>query len=84
MLHVASTIRSRRNLLATPGVTNLSFDFLLPAGPRPFFKMAGEALETVEERFPKFSATATRHDCQSAFKFGSDAILVQLRLFRAD
>jgi LacI family transcriptional regulator len=51
-------------LVAMPGLATLNFDFLLPAGPHPFFKLIGEALETVEERFPKFRATATRHDIE--------------------
>jgi LacI family transcriptional regulator len=51
-------------LVAMPALTNLNFDFLIPAGPHPFFKLVGEALETVEERFPKFSTTATRHDIE--------------------
>ncbi len=51
-------------LTAASGLANLNFDFLLPAGPHPFFHLIVEALEKVEERFPKFRATATRHDIE--------------------
>jgi LacI family transcriptional regulator len=51
-------------LVAMPGLVSLNFDFLLPAGPHPFFKLVGDALETVEERFPRFRAMATRHDIE--------------------
>jgi len=62
-------------LMATPGLANLNFDFLLPAGPHPFFKTVGDALETVEERFPRFRATATRHDIE---KFNPAALAESL------
>ena len=51
--------------LEAPEPAALSFDFLLPSGPHPFFKLVAEAIESVEERFPGFVATASRHDIES-------------------
>ena len=51
-------------LVAMPGLAHVAFDFLLPSGAHPFFTLVRDALETVEERYPKFRATAVRHDIE--------------------
>jgi hypothetical protein len=39
---------------------------------------------TLGDLIRRYQGAVSVHKCQSAFKFGSDAILVKLRLFRAD
>jgi LacI family transcriptional regulator len=42
----------------------LSFDFLLPSGPHSFFRLVEEAIGSVREHQPGFTASAVRHEIE--------------------
>src|SRR6202021_3697770 len=46
------------HLVPVPGLKHLEFAFLLPLGPNTFINMLGDTVETVEERFEGFVASA--------------------------
>ena len=52
------------HLVSVPGLKHLEFDFLLPSGPNTFMNMLGDTVETVEERFEGFVASAHRHEIE--------------------